>query len=100
MVSEVGSYPFSRSKQGVSSRPHGSNLSPELFAFSHPHEWPKWIRRFERFRSASGLSGKPEETQVNTLIYTMGDDEADDILRSFSLSDEDKKKYDTVMGKF
>ena len=27
-------------------------------------------------------------------------DEADDILRSFALSEEDKKKYDVVKGKF
>ena len=33
--------------------------------------------------------------QVNVLIYYM-DDQADDILLSFGLSDEDKKKYSTV----
>jgi len=32
---------------------------------------------------------------VNTLIYTMGD-EADDILSSFKLMDEDKKDYKIV----
>ncbi len=42
-------------------------------------------RRFERFRSASGLSEKSAVVQVNALIYSMGDD-ADDILRSFGLS--------------
>ena len=36
---------------------------------------------------------------MNTLIYSMGD-EADDILRSFGLSEEDSKKYDTVVAKF
>ena len=35
---------------------------------------------------------------MNTLIYSMGN-EADDILRSFGLS-EDSKKYDTVVAKF
>ena len=72
---------------------------PEQFSFSRPYEWPKWIRRFERFRSASGLSGKGSEVQVNTLIYSMGD-EADDILRSFGLTEEEKKNYDTVKEKF
>ena len=73
---------------------------PEQFVFSHAQEWPKWIRRFERFRSAAGLETKAEEVQVNTLMYTMGDG-ADDILRSsFGLSKEDKKKYGTVKGKF
>ena len=40
-------------------------------------EWPRWIRRFERFRQASGLATKTEENQVNTLVYSMGE-KADD----------------------
>ena len=67
---------------------------PEYFNFSQPDEWPRWIRRFERFRQASGLVGK-EEKQVNALIYAMGD-EADDVMLSFGLSDAEKKKYGTV----
>ena len=73
--------------------------APEPFTFSRPEEWQKWSRCFERFRIASGLTGKPETAQINTLIYSMGD-EADDILRSFALSEEGGKKYDTVKGRF
>ena len=73
--------------------------APEPFTFSRPEEWTKWIRRFERFRMASGLETKGQEAQVNTLIYSMGD-EADDILRSFALSEEDKKEYDSVKAQF
>ena len=72
---------------------------PEQFNFSCPEEWLKWARRFERFRKASGLDAKDEEAQINTLVYSMGD-EADDILRSFKLSVEDAKKCDTVKAKF
>ena len=72
---------------------------PESFTFSTPEEWPKWVRRFERFRCASGLKEKDEESQVNTLIYCMGN-EADDILRSFQMSEEDKQKYAKVKDKF
>ena len=72
---------------------------PEKFDFSQPEQWPKWSRRFERFRQASGLTAKDEESQVNTLVYAMGD-QADDILCSMRLSDEDKKVYDTVKTKF
>jgi hypothetical protein len=72
---------------------------PEQFNFSRPGEWPKWARRFERFRKASGLAEKDEEAQVNTLVYAMGD-EADDILRSFGLSADDAKKYNVVKDKF
>ena len=72
---------------------------PEPFSFSRPNEWPKWARRFERFRVASGLGSQGEEVQVNTLLYAMGDD-ADDILRSFQLSTADQKKYSEVKGRF
>ena len=72
---------------------------PEPFSFSSPSEWPKWKRRFERFRIASGLVSKTEEEQVNTLIYLMGDT-ADDILLSLAVSDVELKKYDVVLKKF
>ena len=64
---------------------------PEKFSFK-PGELPKWIRRFECFRVASELNRKPEDTQISTLIYSIGD-EADDILSSFTMSDDDRKKY-------
>ena len=41
---------------------------------------------------------KGDEGQVNTLIYTMGD-QADDILMSFGLSAGERKKYDTIKEK-
>ena len=70
---------------------------PKSFNFANAEEWLNWIRRFERFRQAPGLSEKSSVNQVNTLIYTMGD-LADDILSSFSLS-EDKTKYKIVTEK-
>lgn len=73
--------------------------TPELFCFTCLQEWPKWIRRFERFRIASGLVSRGEEAQVNTLIYAMGD-EVDDILHAFTLSEEDRKSYVIVKAKF
>ncbi|XP_035711740.1 uncharacterized protein LOC118437070 [Folsomia candida] len=72
---------------------------PEQFSFSSPSDWPRWKRRFERFRIASGLVNKTEVEQVNSLIYFMGD-QADDILLSFGLSSDDQKKFDTVLAKF
>ena len=71
----------------------------EKFNFSRPEEWTKWIRRFERFRQASGLSEKSEENQVNTLVYSMGD-KADDVFQSFQLSEVEAKTYETVKNKF
>lgn len=71
----------------------------ENFDFAKPDEWPRWIRRFERFRQASDLVSKSEEVQVSTLVYSMGD-KAEDLLQSFNLTEDDSKKYLTVRGKF
>ena len=38
--------------------------APESFDIRYPENWPKWIRRFERFRQASGLAIKSKENQV------------------------------------
>ena len=73
--------------------------APEPFNFSRPEKRPKWIRRFERFRIASGLAEKGEEMQVNILIYSICD-EANNILRSLDLTQEDRKKYCPVKDKF
>ena len=55
---------------------------PEPFSFKKPDEWPNWIGRFERYRLATALDEKEKVTQVNALIYAMGD-EADDIMTGF-----------------
>ena len=72
---------------------------PENFSFTTPEEWPHWIKRFERYRQASGLCDKAEVSQVNALVYAMGY-QAEDILTSFRLSEADGKKYGVVKEKF
>jgi len=72
---------------------------PEQFDFSRSDDCPKWVHRFERFRCASGLTDKADVVQVHTLIYSMGD-AADDILKSFQLTEEQSKTYATVKEKF
>ena len=75
-------------------------VSPlDQFDFSRPNDWPKWVRRFERFQSASGLTDKVEIVQVHTLIYSMGD-AAGNVLKSFNLTEEEQKTYTTVKEKF
>ncbi|CAB4024099.1 Transposon Tf2-6 poly [Paramuricea clavata] len=71
---------------------------PSKFSFKSS-EWTRWIRRFERFRFAIELDKKEEAKQVNALIYTMGD-EADDIITSLGLSEQEMKSYETVRDKF
>ena len=45
------------------------------------------------------LDERSKEMQVSSLIYAMGD-EAEDILDSFRLSDDNQKSYATVKDKF
>ena len=71
---------------------------PEKFSFK-PNDWPKWLQRWERFRVASELTKKPEETQIATFIYSMGED-ADDIFSTLPLTAEERKVYNTVISKF
>ena len=71
---------------------------PEPLSFSNPEKWPKWIGRFERFRSVSGLDKKTTEKQVDTLIYSMGD-KVENILDSFKLKEDQRKSYTVVISK-
>ena len=72
---------------------------PEPFNFKQPAEWPRWKRRFEQFREASGLSGENDTKQVNTPLYSMGED-AEDTLLSMDPTDEERVTYDGVIAKF
>ena len=54
---------------------------PDNFDFKKPDEWQRWKRRFEQFRSASGLSVESEERQISTLLYCLGQD-AEEVLAS------------------
>ena len=60
---------------------------PERFDTKSPSTWPRWKKRFERYRIASSLNKKSGEMQLSTLIYAMGP-EAEDILASFGLIDD------------
>ena len=72
---------------------------PGNFTFEEPSSWPQWIRRFERFRQASGLNGKAEDYQVNSLLYVMGE-KSDDILGTLPLTNEQKAVYADVRKAF
>ena len=52
--------------------------------------------RFQQYRMAAGLSTESEERQVSTLLYCMGEG-SEDVLNMTGISDDDKKKYDSVM---
>ena len=91
----------SRMPEGSSSENQAPMIKPvayqasplEEFDFSKPTEWTKWIKRFERFRSASGLSKGDEESQLNALLYSMGS-------KRDGLTTDNSKKYDVGKDKF
>ena len=56
---------------------------PEPFDTKSPSTWPRWKKRFERYRIASSLNERSGVMKVSTLIYAMGP-EAEDILASFT----------------
>lgn len=45
-----------------------SLMPPGKFDFSDMSEWPKWMRRFERYRIASGLDKQSQEYQVRSHV--------------------------------
>ncbi len=72
---------------------------PQPFNLKSPDEWPRWRKRFEQFRIASGLSSEDDERQVSTLLYLLGSD-AEDVLTSTGIATVDRKKYDNVVSSF
>ena len=72
---------------------------PEPFEFQNPDGWPKWKRRFEQFRVASGLATSSGPQQVSTLLYCLGP-EAEDVLLSTNITEEGRKVYETVLKQF
>ncbi len=72
---------------------------PEPFSFHKPDEWPRWIKRFDQFRLASGLASTSAQRQVSTLLYCMGQD-AEDVLQSTNPTADDRASYAGVRAKF
>ena len=72
---------------------------PDKLDFSLPDDWPQWMKHFERYRVASGLAEREGAIQVSALVYTMGT-EAEDVLASFALSDDDSNEYELVTERF
>ena len=72
---------------------------PEPFNFKTPDDWPEWKRCFQQFRVASGLDGEADFKQISTLLYCL-DEEADSVLTLTNLTEDNRKRYETVITKF
>ena len=71
---------------------------PEKLNFSNPR-WEEWKSTFEAFALITELKTKSPDIQVATLKYCMGN-EADNIMKTFDLTVEESKSYDTVLARF
>jgi len=72
---------------------------PDPFNFRNPDDWPRWKRRFQQFRDASGLSEGPAQKQVSTFLYCLGE-EAESVLASTNATEADRADYTRVLEKF
>ena len=73
---------------------------PKSFDFSQFEEWPRWVKRFERYRVISGLSKQEGASHVNALLYALGG-ESEYIFTSFTFDDSaNQKNYDPFKEKF
>lgn len=72
---------------------------PKHFDTKQPTLWPRWLRTFEKYRTASGLNYCSEERQVSVLFQSFGED-AEDLLEIAHLSSEDRKSYSKVIEAF
>ena len=71
------------------------DLMPQKSGSEQAEAWPRWLRRFEHFRAASGLNSKSEYDKIETLFYAFGP-AIDDILVTVKV-DKTKSTYDEVI---
>jgi len=72
---------------------------PAALNFQTPDDWPRWKKRFEQYRTASGLTTADVTQHVSTLLYCIGE-EAESVLASTNATDEERKSYTAVVDKF
>lgn len=71
---------------------------PAKFNFRNSDEWLKWRRRFKQFYTVSGIVNESEDRQIRTLLYCLSA-EAEDVLTSTNIRDEERKSYEQFLAK-
>lgn len=74
-------------------------VPPGKFDFANTKEWQRWMKRFERYRIASGLDKQSQKFQVNAFMYAASDD-TEDILNVLPLMEAQKQLYQAVTEAF
>ena len=68
----TGGHQGERVSDAAAIYPSLSVRPPKSFDFSQFEEWPRWVKRFERYRVISGLSKQEGALHVNALLYALG----------------------------
>ena len=71
---------------------------PQQLNFVDPN-WDRFITQYETFRLLTELDKKPGKIQVASLKYCMGP-ESEEVMKTFNLTEDQAKDYDTVKEKF
>ena len=71
---------------------------PQPLNFVEPN-WDRFISQFQMFRLLTELDKKSEPIQIASLKYCMGP-EAEDVFKTFNLSEADAGKYELVVDKY
>ena len=69
---------------------------PGNFDFSDPGKWTRWRARWLRYRDASRINEHPDREQINTLVYSLGE-QAEDIILSRGIPED---THDNVLRAF
>ena len=64
---------------------------PAQFNFRNHDDWQRWKRRFDQFRTASGLATDDVSKQTSILLYYLGE-EVESVLNSMDVSDEEHRR--------
>ena len=82
----TGGHQRESASEAAAIHPALSLKPPKSFDFSKFEEWPRWVKRFERYRVISGLSKQEGALQVNALLYALGG-ESEDFFSSLTFYD-------------
>lgn len=72
---------------------------PSEFSFQPPNDWATWSGRWKQYYELVGLEKETAQTQVATLLYTMGE-QANAVLSTFDLPEGSRNQYADVFAKF
>ena len=73
--------------------------APQPMDFDRPESWVAWIKRFDRFLDVSGKGDSTDTIKISNMVYLMGAD-AEEILITFGLTEDESKRYAVVKQRF